>query len=81
MLVLGLGAAIGAPVDFRGPMAKQHRMALMTFACLVTAVEPLLWERGWAFFTVLAVIVLGCMVTVARRARAAHLALEGGTDA
>jgi len=76
-----LGAAIGAPVDFRGPMAKQHRMALMTFACLITAVEPLLWERGWVFFTALAVIVLGCVVTVARRARAAYVALEGGTDA
>jgi phosphatidylglycerophosphate synthase len=76
-----LGAAIGAPVDFRGPMAKQHRMAIMTFACLVAAVEPLLWERGWVFIASLAVIVLGCVVTVARRVRAAYLALEAGTDA
>lgn len=76
-----LGAAVGAPVDFRGPMAKQHRMALMTFACLITAIEPLLWERGWVFLTVLAVIVLGCVVTMARRARAAYVALEAGTDA
>lgn len=76
-----LGAAIGAPVDFRGPMAKQHRMALMTFACLMTAVEPLLWERGWVFIAALAVIVLGCVVTAARRARAAYVALEARTDA
>jgi len=76
-----LGAAIGAPVDFRGPMAKQHRMALMTVACLLTAVEPLLWERGWVFVAALAVIVLGCVVTVARRARGAYVALEAGTDA
>jgi hypothetical protein len=62
-------------------MAKQHRMAIMTFACLVAAVEPLLWERGWVFIASLAVIVLGCVVTVARRVRAAYLALEAGTDA
>ena len=76
-----LGASIGAPVDFRGPMAKQHRMAIMTFASLLTALEPLFWERGWAFLVALAVISLGCMVTVARRARAAYLALEAGSDA
>jgi len=76
-----LAASIGAPVDFRGPMAKQQRMALMTFACLMTAVEPLLWERGWALFSALAVIVLGSVVTVARRARAAYVALEAGTNA
>ncbi len=76
-----LSASIGAPVDFRGPMAKQQRMALMTFACLMTAVEPLLWERGWFLFSALAVIVLGCVATVARRTRAAYVALEAGTDA
>ena len=76
-----LGAAIGAPVDFRGPMAKQHRMALMTFACLITAIEPLLWECGWVFIAALVMIVLGCMITVVRRARSAYIALEAGTDA
>jgi len=74
-----LGAAIGAPVDFRGPMAKQHRMALMTVACLATAAEPWLWERGWSLFTALAVIVPGCVITAARRARAAYVALESGS--
>jgi len=76
-----LSSSIGAPVDFRGPMAKQQRMALLTFACLVTAVEPLPWERGWALIVALALIVLGCVVTVVRRARAAYVALEAGTDA
>ena len=75
-----LGAAIGAPVDFRGPMAKQHRMAVMTLACLLTAVEPLVWERGWMLVGALAIIVPGCVVTAARRARGAYLALEGGRD-
>ena len=76
-----LGASIGAPVDFRGPMAKQHRMAIMTFACLLTALEPLFWQRGWAFLVALAVITVGCVVTVMRRARAAYLALETERDA
>ena len=71
-----LAASIGAPVDFRGPMAKQHRMALMTVACVLTAVEPLLWPRGWIFVVALVVIVLGCALTAARRARAAFVALE-----
>jgi len=76
-----LVTAIGAPVDFRGPMAKQHRMAIMTGACLLTAVEPLFWQRGWTFLVALAVITLGCVITVVRRARAAYLALEARRDA
>ena len=76
-----LAASIGAPMDFRGPMAKQQRMALMTFACLMTAIEPLLWERGWFLLGALALIVLGCSITVGRRARAAYVALEGEADA
>lgn len=75
-----LGVAAGAPVDFRGPMAKQHRMALMTLACLLTAVEPLFWDRGWAIVVTLVVIIIGCVLTFARRARFAYLALESGRD-
>ncbi len=75
-----LGASIGAPVDFRGPMAKQHRMAIMTFACLLSAIEPWFWECGWAFLVALGMITLGCVVTAARRVRAAYLALEAGSD-
>lgn len=73
-----LAAAIGAPVDFCGPMAKQHRMAIITLACLLTAVEPLWGSRGWVFTWALGIVVAGCIVTAARRARRAYLALEGG---
>lgn len=38
------GGALGQPQDFRGPMAKQHRMAAMTGACLIAAAEP--WIPG-----------------------------------
>ncbi|WP_347139697.1 CDP-alcohol phosphatidyltransferase family protein [Paracoccus sp. SSK6] len=35
-----LGVTCGAPADFGGPMAKQHRMALMTGAALLAIPEP-----------------------------------------
>jgi phosphatidylglycerophosphate synthase len=34
-----LGGTFGFPQDFRGPMAKPHRMAVVTIACLVGIVE------------------------------------------
>lgn len=36
-----LGRACGAPSDFGGPMAKQHRMATLTVAALLAALTPL----------------------------------------
>lgn len=35
------GASCGLGHDFRGPMAKQHRMALLTIACFATPWLPL----------------------------------------
>jgi phosphatidylglycerophosphate synthase len=75
-----LSASIGAPVDFRGPMAKQHRMALMTAACVLTALEPLLWQPGWILAVTLVIIVAGCTITAWRRARAAYAWLESCAD-
>ncbi len=72
-----LGAASGLPHDYRGPMAKQHRMAVMTFACVASAVDPLWGERfgrGQVLRAALAIIVAGCVVTVVRRV--AHMASE-----
>jgi CDP-diacylglycerol--glycerol-3-phosphate 3-phosphatidyltransferase len=34
------GASCGLGHDFRGPMAKQHRMALLTLACIATPLLP-----------------------------------------
>ena len=33
------GGSLGLPQDFRGPMAKQQRMAALTLACVVGAAE------------------------------------------
>ena len=71
-----LGASIGAPVDFSGPMAKQHRMALMTAACVVTSAETYLWPTGYSLLVTLVVIVVGCVVTMSRRSWRAYLFLE-----
>ncbi len=34
------GASCGLGHDFRGPMAKQHRMAVLTIACIATPLLP-----------------------------------------
>lgn len=79
-----LGGLAGAKQYFLGPMAKPHRMAVMTFACLLAAGERL---AGWpprVLPVALAVIALGCIVTMARRLRriAADLrARKGGRPA
>lgn len=65
-----LGASLGAPHFFFGPMAKQHRMALCTAALIVSY-----WWRPWILIPVLSVILAGTLLTSAARARAicAHL--------
>jgi phosphatidylglycerophosphate synthase len=58
------GASLTGKHNFRGPMAKPHRMALVTGVCMVTALLP---DRlDWVFWGLLA-MVAGEVVTVARR--------------
>jgi phosphatidylglycerophosphate synthase len=68
------GKIAGAPNEFCGPMAKQHRMLVITIGCLYSAVVP----RSWQIFHVdnlefgvmtlsLTVIIAGCLITVVRR--------------
>lgn len=72
--VRAAGKIAGAPNEFCGPMAKQHRMLVITLICLYSAVTP----RSWQVITVsaseiglvtlgLTVIVIGCVITVMRR--------------
>lgn len=63
-----LSGSLGLPQRFLGPMAKQHRMFVLTIAALIDAVfssTPRFLTGG------LAVIALGTAITVWRRA--AHL--------
>lgn len=62
-----LGRACGAPSDFSGPMAKQHRMALVTAAAVLSA-PAFLW--GWRDEILLAAlwtVAIGAAFTALRR--------------
>lgn len=72
-----LGRSVGAGTYFIGPMAKQHRMALVTAGSLVAAVVAHRARHDVVFLAVLAVIVVGCVATVVRRLRRIVLDLEG----
>jgi phosphatidylglycerophosphate synthase len=58
--VRALGGSIGLSQDFSGPMAKQHRMALLTLAALASPLWPVM---AWA----LGAICLGAALTCVRR--------------
>ena len=75
-----LGRGLGQPADFSGPMAKPHRMALLTGACVVAAAEPLWGWRGQTLAIACAVIAAGSALTAARRtlALAARLRSAAG---
>jgi phosphatidylglycerophosphate synthase len=62
-----LGAAAGAKHYFLGPMAKPHRMAAMTAACLLAAGERLIGWPQRILPAALALIAVGCLVTMGRR--------------
>ena len=66
-----LGRSVGAGTYFVGPMAKQHRMAMLTAACVICAIVA--WAgmglRHWVMLGALAAIAAGCAVTVVRRVR------------
>lgn len=74
--VRALAMSTGAPADFQGPMAKPHRMALMTLACLLSAVEGFFWQPGWIMAVSLVALTLGTAWTVWRRIRSAAKFLE-----
>lgn len=63
-----LGAHAGAGVDFAGPMAKPHRMALMTGAAILGAAEPLWNGDGQILRAALWLVIAGSAATALRRA-------------
>jgi phosphatidylglycerophosphate synthase len=63
-----LGRNCGLPADFSGPMAKQHRMAVITAAALLSWPE-LLWNgHNQVLVAALWVIAVGAAITACRRA-------------
>ncbi len=69
------GAVLTGKHDFRGPMAKPHRMALVTGVCVVSAVFPALTD--WILWALM-VMVLGELITVWRRLVGISSLLKGG---
>lgn len=65
--VRALGASMGAGQHFIGPMAKQQRMALMTVTCLISAFAPLWPPLAKVIPLSLAIVVVGCLLTIFRR--------------
>lgn len=73
-----LGASLTGKHDFRGPMAKQHRMAVMCGGILIEMIQHLLdWER-WGILTALTVIFFGGLWTCWRRLAVMAQAVEAG---
>jgi phosphatidylglycerophosphate synthase len=73
------GGSLGQPQDFRGPMAKQHRMAVLTVACLLCAVELFANQTQYSLLVASIVIAAGSLLTCINRTRfiASHLRQQG----
>ena len=65
----------GAPSDFGGPMAKQHRMAVVTGLAVFCAVTPAGWQRigetHLAVVVLVAIVLLSALTAGLRLRRAA----------
>ncbi len=74
--VRAMGKAAGAAQEFCGPMAKPHRMFVVTLFALYCGLAPRGWQPTWGAEPAwgipaagLAVIVVGGLVTAIRRLR------------
>ena len=70
--VRALGASVGVGQVFLGPQAKPHRMAVTTFACVLSAVFPCFaWNGAGHPVTIikiaLAIVIVGGVITAWRR--------------
>ncbi len=74
--IRALGATLGLPGCFHGPLAKPQRMALLTIACLATAASTGQRWSTWLLWAALAIIVVGSAITCVRRLRAIALHLR-----
>ena len=71
------GGSLGLPQDFRGPMAKQQRMAVLTAACVVGAAEWLFTGTQYALIAAAVIIAAGSVVTCVTRTLAIVAQLRG----
>jgi phosphatidylglycerophosphate synthase len=72
-----VGGSLGFQQSFMGPMAKQHRMATLTLACLLSIIEVIVaGYQGRIFALGLTVIGLGAALTIVRRINAIAVELK-----
>lgn len=64
------GASLGLAQDFRGPMAKQHRMFVLTLGCVAAIIEGFTSHTGYALQVTAMVIAAGSLLTCITRTRA-----------
>jgi phosphatidylglycerophosphate synthase len=74
--VRATGGALGIAQDFRGPMAKPHRMAVLTVACIAGAAELYWIGTRYALLTAAILIAAGSAMTCATRTLAIARALR-----
>lgn len=65
--VRALGGTFGLPQDFRGPMAKPHRMAALTLGSIAAFAEALWQGTQWALLVTLVLVTAGAAFTIVRR--------------
>ena len=58
-----LGGALGQPQNFGGSLPKQRRMAVLTIALPVQAIEDALWGSRVSLLAAAIIIVIGGLAT------------------
>ena len=74
--IRAIGGALGLSQDFRGPMAKPHRMAVLTGGCLIGAIETSVWQSDLVLLVAEWVVGVGSLLTCVTRTRAIARQLE-----
>lgn len=70
------GGSLGLAQNFRGPMAKQHRMAVMSIGLVLNCFEIPLYGSQDALLATLAIIIVGSLVTCCTRSNSIQQALK-----
>jgi len=71
-----LGGAFGQPQDFGGILPKQRRMAVLTLALLIQAIEDAMWGSRVSLLAAAIIIVIGGLATCISHAIAIARRLE-----
>lgn len=71
------GGSLGLKQNFMGPMAKQHRMAVMTVGLLLNMVETRVYDTHYVLLIALTIIAIGSVATCITRTLAISSQLKG----